>query len=347
MKLRRIDRISGVVPRTVGYICDEPVGMALGIAEDTVDGTDHDLDEVDIPPFVESADVVGLSDAAFMEDQIDRAGMVLDVKPVADILAGSIYRKRSPIAYIIDEQRDKFLRELVRSVIVRAVGHDGRKAVGVVEGADEMVRRSLRGAVWTVRIVFCLLSEQLAIKLQSAVDFIGADVVEPAWNGFRCTARIMHDVARRLPALLCSLKEGEGAHDICAGKCERILYRTVNMGLGGKVDDAIDMLLLHEGKDSIKIADVHTDKPVIRLILDIAKVRQIAGVRQFIDVNYLIIRIFIDKQPDNMGTDEPGTACYDYRTFHFTRFIRYWPYWFLIIGCANSRTRSAVIQPLT
>ena len=70
--------------------------------------------------------------------------MVFHVEPVAHILALAIYGQRLAMADIIDEQRNKLLRELIRSVIVGAVGDDSGHAVGVVEGANEMVGRSLR-----------------------------------------------------------------------------------------------------------------------------------------------------------------------------------------------------------
>ena len=40
---------------------------------------------------------------------------------------------------IVDEQRNQLLRELVWTVVVRAVGHDGRHTVCIVESTDEVV----------------------------------------------------------------------------------------------------------------------------------------------------------------------------------------------------------------
>ena len=78
-----------------------------------------------------------------MEDDVNRACVVLDIEPVADILAPAIHRQRFAMTDIIDKERDKLLRELVRPVIVRAVRHDRRHPVGIVESPDEMVGRCL------------------------------------------------------------------------------------------------------------------------------------------------------------------------------------------------------------
>ena len=40
---------------------------------------------------------------------------------------------------IVDEQRNQLLRELVWTVVVRAVGYDGRHTVCIVESTDEVV----------------------------------------------------------------------------------------------------------------------------------------------------------------------------------------------------------------
>ena len=68
LEFRGVDGVAGIVTETVGDIGYQVVGTAFGVAEEAVNGPDHDLDEVDVLPFVEAADVVGLGDLAFMED---------------------------------------------------------------------------------------------------------------------------------------------------------------------------------------------------------------------------------------------------------------------------------------
>ena len=125
------------------HICDQTEAVASWIAKEAVCRLYHDLDKVNIPPLVESADVVGLTVFSFVENKVYRTGMILDIKPVADILSLAVYRKRFSFAYVIDEQWNKLLRKLIWTVVVRTIRDHCRKTVSVMEGADEVVRRCL------------------------------------------------------------------------------------------------------------------------------------------------------------------------------------------------------------
>ena len=129
---------------TVSDIGDEVEVSAFRTTEHTVDGLDDGLDDVYILPLVESTDVVCLGDDTFMIYNIDRARVVLYEQPVAYVLTLAVHRKGFAMTNIIDEQRNKFLRELIRTIVVRAVRHDGRHAVGIMEGTYEMIRRCFR-----------------------------------------------------------------------------------------------------------------------------------------------------------------------------------------------------------
>ena len=78
--------------KAVGDVGNEVEGVAFGVAEDLIYGFNHYLDEVDVLPFVEATDVVGLGYLAFVEDDVDGAGMVFYIEPVAYVLALAIYR---------------------------------------------------------------------------------------------------------------------------------------------------------------------------------------------------------------------------------------------------------------
>ena len=150
----RIDGIPQVVPRTVGDVGDELLALAFGVAQQPIDGADDDFNQVDVLPFVESADIVGFGDAAFVEDQVDGAGVVFDVEPVADVLAAAVDGQRTAFPYVVDEERNQLLGKLVGPVVVRAVGHQRRHAVGVVESTDEVVAAGFGSGVGTVRVIF-------------------------------------------------------------------------------------------------------------------------------------------------------------------------------------------------
>ena len=103
VEFRRIDRITEVMSSPVSHISDKSKAVAFRIAQDSVDCSDDHLDEIDVLPFVETADIICFRDLSLMEDKVDGTGMVLDEKPVTDILSLSIYRKRLSMTYIIDK----------------------------------------------------------------------------------------------------------------------------------------------------------------------------------------------------------------------------------------------------
>src|SRR5260221_15799 len=51
------------------------------------------LDDLEVAPFAVAADVVALADPAAAQDQPERAGVVLDVEPVAHVLALAVDRQ--------------------------------------------------------------------------------------------------------------------------------------------------------------------------------------------------------------------------------------------------------------
>ena len=115
----------------------------LRTAKQTVNGIDDGLDNVDVFPLVEATDVVGFSNGALMEDKVDGTGMVFHIEPVAYVLALAIDREGLAVTDIVDEERDELLGELVRAVVVGAIGDYGRHSIGVVIGTNEMVAACL------------------------------------------------------------------------------------------------------------------------------------------------------------------------------------------------------------
>ncbi len=170
LELGGVDGVAGVVAEAVGDEGDEVEVSAFRSAELAVNRLYDGLDDVDVLPLVETADVVSLCDSPLTENQVDGPRVILHIEPVADILALAIDRERLAVADIVDEQRDKLLRELVRAVVVGAVRHYGRHPVSVVERADEVVAARLGGGIRRVRVVFRgLVEEVLAVRQEQAI----------------------------------------------------------------------------------------------------------------------------------------------------------------------------------
>src|SRR6185436_11538163 len=93
------------------------------------------------------------------------------------VAAIAVDRQGAPLGGVEDHQGDQLLGELVGAVVVRAVRDQGRQAVGLVVGPDQVVGAGLGGGVGGVGRVRSGLGER-ARGSQTAVDLVGRDVEE-------------------------------------------------------------------------------------------------------------------------------------------------------------------------
>ena len=143
LELGRIDGVAQVVSGTVGNEGDKVHVLTFLASQQTVNGLNNHLDDVDVLPLVEAADVIRIGYFTLMENEVNSTGMILYIQPVAHILTLAVDGQRLAMTDVVDEQRNQFLRELIRSVVVRAVGHDDGHAVSVVISTYKVVTGSL------------------------------------------------------------------------------------------------------------------------------------------------------------------------------------------------------------
>ena len=237
-----------------------------------------------------------------MENQVDGTGVVHHIEPVAHIDALAVNRQRLVVLDIVDEQRDQFLRKLVRTVVVGTVGDDRRQAVGVVVGTHEVVGRGLRRGVRTVRRVGRGLLERARVT-KSAIHLIGGDVVEPL------------SFVIVLPDALGSIQQVDRPHHIGEDELHRIGDGTVHMRLGSQMDNAVKPFFFKKLVDERSIHDVTFHEVIIGFLVHIRQILQIAGIGQFIQIINLIIRIFVHKEAYHMTSYKAGAAS-DQDFFH-------------------------------
>ena len=308
--------------QSVRHVGDQVHVLPFLAAQQTIHRVDHHLDDVDVLPLVEAADVVRLGHLAVVENYVDGPCMVFHIQPVAHVLALAVHRQRLAVADVVDEQRDQLLRELVRTVVVRAVRHDGRHAVRVVEGTHKVVAARLAGAVRAVRVVLRrLVEELLAIgqvmlarrclrgerrldafgvrHLQRAIHLVRRDVVEPL-------ALVL--LRQALPVQLRRLQQAQRTHHVRPCEGEGVLDASVHVALRRQMDDAVHLLLLHQAVEGVEVADVHLHELVVRFVFYIFQIGQIARIRQLVQVDNAILRILVHKQADHMAADETGSA---------------------------------------
>ena len=110
--------------------------------------------EIHVHDLVAAADVVDLAVAAFLDQQVERAAVIVHVQPVADVHAVAVERHRDVVDGVGDEQRNDLLRKLVGSVIVRRARDDDRHVVGGPVAVGEAVGARLARRVRIARLEF-------------------------------------------------------------------------------------------------------------------------------------------------------------------------------------------------
>src|SRR3972149_11522358 len=112
--------------------------------------------------------------------------MIIDIQPVTHIQAVSVYRQWFTVQRIQYHQGDQFLRKLIWAVIVRAIGSQCGKPVGVMKGADQMIRSGLGGGIRAVRCVGRGFREGGIVRSQRTIYLVGGYVQKPE-SGFFVT----------------------------------------------------------------------------------------------------------------------------------------------------------------
>ena len=77
---------------------------------------------------------------------------------------------------------------------------------------------------------------------------------------------------------------------------EWILDTSIYMALGSEMDDAIHLVVLHQFQHQVEIADVTLNESIVRLVLDVLEVSQVACVCQLVKVDDVILRIFVHEK---------------------------------------------------
>lgn len=183
--LAGINGITPIVTRAIRHIADL---LAIGadlrhhLIEQIADGV-HDLQ---ILFFVMTTDVVGLTDSASGDHGVERTGVIFHIEPIADLVTLAIDRQRLAFQGIEDHQRDQLLGEVIRAIVVGAIGHHGRQAISTAPSAYQMIARCLGGRVGTAGGIGGGFGEQrqwltgshLIRMGEVTVHLVGGDMVE-------------------------------------------------------------------------------------------------------------------------------------------------------------------------
>jgi hypothetical protein len=223
----------------------------------------------DIGPLGPAADDVGLPHGAGLEHPGQGADMILYVQPVADLAARAVDGKMVAGEALDDHQGDQLFGEVVGAVVVRAVGHQHRQAVGVVPSADQMVGRRLRRRIGRARIVGRGLGEEAGLA-QRSEHLVGGDVVKA-------------EPALRLVVETPPVFEGRRQHDrgpdhVGVDEGRRSVDGAVDVGLGRQVGDHVRAIVAQSLRHRFAIADIHPAEAVALPVVDGAQRREVARI---------------------------------------------------------------------
>src|SRR5690242_2543742 len=139
-----VHRVAPVMTRPVCNECDKlSVRPMCRARQHFVEQPADPGYDIEVGPLGVAANIVALAYPALVEDREQGARVVLDIKPIADIVALAVDRDRLAMQPPQDGERDQLFGEMVGSVIIRAVADDGRQPEGFVPGADQMIRSRL------------------------------------------------------------------------------------------------------------------------------------------------------------------------------------------------------------
>ena len=144
--LGSVNRVTAVVTRPIDDEVDEIGKAKPGHWLQFVYNIADESDNLDVGELVSATDIVAFSDKALRQNQLKRASMIVDMKPVAHVTAVSIDRQRPTLKSIYNNERDQLFRKLKRSVVVRAVACHYRQAVGPMPCTDKRSEDALLAA---------------------------------------------------------------------------------------------------------------------------------------------------------------------------------------------------------
>ena len=288
MDLGGVDRVAHVMTLAVGDKGDQALGLAELLADQ--------LNDVDVRHLVVTADIIDLADPALADDQVDRLAVILDIEPVAHILALAVDGQGLVGERVGDHQGNQLLGEVIGTVVVGAARDCHRQSVGAVIREHEQVGARLGRAVGAAGMDGCLLGKEQVgtVERQVAVDLIGGDLV------------IARDAV-----LAAGVHQHLRAEDIGGEKDLGILDGAVDMTLRRKVDDDIRVLLLKQPINTRTVADIELEKTELRILHHAFERREIARIGQLVQTDDPVLRMSGQHVEHKITADKAGAACYN------------------------------------
>ena len=248
-----------------------------------------------------SAHIVGLEQPSLFLNHINGLGMILHIEPVPHVLSVPVNGKLLSLQRIVDHQRNKLFRKLIRSVIVGAVGDVCRESVGIHIGLHQHVRAGLAGRVRAVWRIGRGLIEIAAVLLEGAVYLVRGHMKK--------SLVLLIASVRILPGSSRTVEHDSRSQNIGLHEHLGIFDASVHMALRRKMNHPVNIILRKNPGNGILITDIRSDKGVVLSLLHFLQILQIPRIGQRIHVDNADLVIILLKHVMNIvGTDKPGPA---------------------------------------
>jgi hypothetical protein len=298
--------------RPVGHeldqLCVRPVRRSgLEFVEQPADCFHH----VQVRAFAATPDAVGFADSTVLQGNPQCAHVILDVQPVAHVVAAAVDRQPATLERIKRHERYQLFRELARTVVVRAVREDQRQPIRVVPRAGEVVRAGLGRRIGRARAIRARLGEG-AFTAERAEHLIGRYVQE---TELACLRRV-----ELVQILLRDHQQCRRANQVGRDEIGWSVDRAIDMRLGGEVHHGARLVPRENVAQRGAVADIDVLEAIARIPGHRLEGLEIAGIRELVDVDDLLARLR-DQEPHESRADEARSAGHQDWTRHRSRAV--------------------------
>ena len=80
------------------------------------------------------------------------------------------------------------------------------------------------------------------------------------------------------------------------------------MTFSRQMDDAVNLLILHQLVERIEVADVHLHKLIVRFVLHILQVGEVARISQLVQIDDFVLGILVHEKANYVAANEASTT---------------------------------------
>ena len=261
--LIRCNGITTVMSLTVSYVGNQLLAYQcfsrITVRKHLLQSIQNNMNDLNVLLLVVSADVVTLAQFSFFLNHVDCLCMVIYIEPVTNILTITIYRQRFALQCVVDYQRNQFLRELIRAIVVAATGNVAREFISIKICLGQHVSTCLACRVGAVGGERSCLIEIIISVIQRTVYFVSGNIQE--------FLILLKASVRQLPCCFCCIQHDQSTQYIGLNKYFRILDTAVYMALCCEMNHAVNIILLENFGNCLTVTDVCSYEGIVRIVL--------------------------------------------------------------------------------